>query len=127
MARAVAVVTSGVRSLSGVLQALRQGSSASTRLRPRRHQTVDLPPITPIVSERRLQSVGCRDCGAVTSGTLPPGVPNGMWEPGLMALIGLLTGDYNMSRRRAVSLLPHPGLSGDTTGPAIALACNDHP
>lgn len=72
---------------------------------PIRHQTVDLPPITPIVSEWRLHRVGCRDCGEVTCGALPPGVPLGMCEPALVALIGLLTGDYNMSRRRAVSLL----------------------
>jgi transposase len=72
---------------------------------PIRRQTVDLPPITPIVSEWRLHRVSCRGCGAVTCGTLPPGVPVGMCEPGLMALIGLLTGDYKMSRRRAVDLL----------------------
>ena len=38
-----------------------------------------------------------------------------MCGPGLMALIGLLTGDYNMSRRRAVSLL------GDVLGIEISL------
>lgn len=72
---------------------------------PRRHQVVDLPPITPDVSEWRLHRVRCRDCGTVTCGKLPAGVPQGMCGPGLMALIGLLTGDYNMSRRRAVGLL----------------------
>jgi transposase len=72
---------------------------------PIRHQTVDLPPITPTVAEQRLHRVGCPDCGAITCATLPAGVPSGMCGPGLMALIGLLTGDYNMSRRRAVSLL----------------------
>jgi len=81
---------------------------------PLRHQTVDLPPIAPVVSEWRLHRVGC-DCGTITCGTLPPGVPSGMCEPGLMALIGLLTGDYNMSRRRAVSLL------GDVLGIEISL------
>lgn len=71
---------------------------------PLRHQTVDLPPITPVVAEWRLHRVAC-GCGAVTCAALPPGVPRGMCEPGLMALIALLTGDYNMSRRRAVRLL----------------------
>lgn len=71
---------------------------------PLRHQTLDLPPIAPVVAEWRMHRVAC-DCGAVTCATLPPGVPRGMCEPGLMALIGLLTGDYNMSRRRAVDLL----------------------
>jgi transposase len=72
---------------------------------PIRHQTVDLPPITPVVAEWDLHRVTCNDCGTTTCGTLPPGVPTGMCGPGLMALIALLTGDYNISRRRAVSLL----------------------
>jgi transposase len=80
-----------------------------------RHQTVDLPPIAPIISEWHLHRVTCRGCGTVTCGTLPPGVPTSMCEPGLVALIGLLTGDYNMSRRRAVSLL------GDVLGIEISL------
>ena len=71
---------------------------------PRRHQTVDLPAIVPVVAEWRLHRVTC-DCGAATCATLPAGVPRGMCEPGLTALIGLLTGDYNISRRRAVGLL----------------------
>jgi transposase len=72
---------------------------------PLRHQMVDLPPISPEVSEWRLHRVACVDCGAVTCGKLPPGVPSGVCGPALMGLIGLLTGDYNLSRRRAVSLL----------------------
>jgi len=71
---------------------------------PIRHQTVDVPRITAVVSEWRLHRVTC-ECGAVTCARLPDGVPQGMCAPGLMALIALLTGDYNLSRRRAVSLL----------------------
>jgi transposase len=82
---------------------------------PIRHQTVDLPQITPVVSEWRLHRVMCKGCGAVTCAQLPHGVPKGMCAPGLMALIGLLTGDYNMSRRRAVGLL------GDVLGIDISL------
>lgn len=81
---------------------------------PRRHQTVDLPAIEPVVAEWRLHRVTC-DCGATTCATLPTGVPQGMCEPGLTALIGLLTGDYNISRRRAVGLL------GDVLGIEISL------
>ena len=72
---------------------------------PVRHQVVDLPPISPEISEWRLHRVACSDCGAVSCGALPPGVPPGLCGPGLTALIGLLTGDYNLSRRRAVGLL----------------------
>lgn len=82
---------------------------------PIRHQTVDLPPISPEVSEWCLHRVTCPDCGEITCAKLPAGVPRGMCGPGLMALIGLLTGDYNMSRRRAVRLL------GDVLGVDISL------
>lgn len=82
---------------------------------PIRHQTVDVPRIEPVIAEWRLHSVGCDDCGAVSCGQLPAGVPRGMCEPGLIAIIGLLTGDYNLSRRRAVRLL------GDILGIDISL------
>lgn len=81
---------------------------------PIRHQTVDLPPISPEVAEWCLHRVTC-DCGEVTCAALPRGVARGICGPGLMALIGLLTGDYNMSRRRAVGLL------GDVLGIDISL------
>lgn len=71
---------------------------------PLRHQTVDVPKIVPVVREWRLHRGQC-DCGEITCAQLPPGVPQGMCEPGLIALISLLTGDYNMGRRRAVTLL----------------------
>ena len=82
---------------------------------PIRHQTVDVPPISPEVTEWWLHRVTCDGCGEITSAPLPPGVPRGMCGPGLMALIALLTGDYNLSRRRAVSLL------GDVLGIEISL------
>jgi transposase len=72
---------------------------------PIRHQTVDVPRIAPVVAEWRLHSVGCDDCGAVSRGPLPADGPRGMCEPGLIAIISLLTGDYNMSRWRAGRLL----------------------
>jgi transposase len=82
---------------------------------PIRHQVLDLPPISPEVSEWHLHRVMCPGCGEVTCAKLPAGVPPGMCGPALMALIGLLTGDYNLSRRRAVRLL------GDVLGIDISL------
>lgn len=82
--------------------------------RPLRHQVVDVPPIKPDVTEYRLHRVTC-DCGRVTCGALPAGVPRGMCGPRLMALIGLLTGIYKLSRREAGRAL------GDVLGVDLSL------
>jgi transposase len=81
---------------------------------PLRHQVVEVPPIAPDVTEYRLHRVVC-DCGKVTCGTLPFGVPLGMCGPRLTAFIGLLTGVYKMSRREGSRLL------GDVLGVKISL------
>jgi transposase len=71
---------------------------------PLRHQVVEIPPIEPDVTEFRLHRVVC-NCGKVTCGVLPAGVPRGMCGPRLLALIALLTGVFRKSRRDAASLL----------------------
>ena len=81
---------------------------------PFRHQVVEIPAVTPDVTEHRLHAVQCT-CGQVTRAKLPDGVPQGMCGPRLTALIGLLTGAFHMSRRSAVTLL------GDVLGIRIAL------
>lgn len=81
---------------------------------PLRHQVVELPVIVPDVTEYRLHRVAC-DCGKVTCGSLPTGVPRGMCGPRLVAFIGLLTGIYKLSRREAGRLL------GDVLGVKISL------
>lgn len=70
---------------------------------PLRHQTVDVPPIVPIVLEYLLHAVQC-DCGIVTRAPLPPGAPRGMCGPKLVALLALFVGVYQMSRRDARSM-----------------------
>ena len=71
---------------------------------PLRHQVVDLPPIKPNVDEFRLHRVTC-ECGVVTCGTAPKGTPGGMLGPGLLALLGLLTANGHVSRRKVQSFL----------------------
>jgi transposase len=71
---------------------------------PLRHQVLDVPAIVPDVTEYVLHSVAC-ECGKVTRAKLPRGVPRGMCGPRLMALIGMLTGVYKLSRREAARLL----------------------
>jgi transposase len=81
---------------------------------PVRHQVVDVPAIEPKVTEYRLHRVTC-DCGKTTRASVPAGVPRGMCGPRLMALIGMLTGVYKLSRREAARLL------GDVLGIDISL------
>jgi transposase len=81
---------------------------------PLLHQVIDVPPIKPHVIEYRLHHVTCV-CGKVTCAVLPAGVPRGMCGPRLMALIGMLTGVYKLSRREASRLL------GDVLGVGISL------
>ena len=81
---------------------------------PIRHQVVEVPPMKPDVTEHRQHAVRC-ECGHVTRAKLPDGVPLGMCGPRLVALIGLLTGAYHVSRRSATNLL------SDLLGVRIAL------
>jgi transposase len=71
---------------------------------PLRHQVVEVPVIAPDVIEFRQHRVVC-DCGEVTCGELPAGTGPGMFGPRMLALIGLMTGVYHVSRRRAVGWL----------------------
>ena len=71
---------------------------------PLRHQVIEVPAIEPDVTEYLLHRVTC-DCGKTTRASVPDGVPRGMCGPRLMALIGMLTGVYKMSRREASRLL----------------------
>lgn len=81
---------------------------------PIRHQVVELPTVKPDVTEHRQYAVQCT-CGYVTRAKLPEGVPLGMCGPRLVALIGLLTGAYHMSRRSVTKLV------SDLLGIRIAL------
>ena len=82
---------------------------------PVRHQVWDLPEIEPIVNEYRLHRVKCEVCGETTCATLPEGVPQGAFGPGVQALASTLVADGHMSRRKVVGVL------GDVFGLDISL------
>jgi transposase len=69
-----------------------------------RHQVLDLA-LQPDVEEHVLHAVDCDECGHRTRAALPLGVSRGFLGPRLLALIGLLTGTFRVSRRNAVTLL----------------------
>jgi len=68
---------------------------------PLRHQVFDLPKIEPSVEEWQLHARTCRvpGCGHVTRAKLPEGVPARSFGPGVDAAIGVLMGDYGLSKR----------------------------
>lgn len=72
---------------------------------PRRHQTTEIPPIRPHVTEYHLHRLTCGTCGASTRAELPHGVPRGAFGPRLQATIAVLTGNYRVSRRNVQQLL----------------------
>lgn len=72
---------------------------------PVRHQIWEIPPIRAHVTEHQLHRRCCRDCGKVTLAGLPAGVPAGSFGPRLTAMIGVLIGQYRLSRRLCESLL----------------------
>lgn len=72
---------------------------------PVRHQVWDLPKVEPIVDEYRLHHATCEVCGETTCATLPEGVPQGAFGPGVLALSAMLVADGHMSRRKVVGVL----------------------
>jgi transposase len=70
-----------------------------------RHQVIDLPPMTPVVTEYRLFDGACRACGRMVKADLPPGVSPRVTGPRLLAVIGALGGVYHLSKRQTQGVL----------------------
>lgn len=72
---------------------------------PHRRQTIELPPIAPLVTEYRLHQLVCDGCGQATRASLPVGVsPSGYGER-LSAIVALLSGSYRQSYRQVSQLM----------------------
>lgn len=67
---------------------------------PRRRQIIELPPVSPHVTEIQYHSLFCPDCGTVTKAPEPPGLPQGAFGPRLRSIVTLLTGSL-VSRNEA--------------------------
>ncbi|MFQ6026916.1 MAG: IS66 family transposase, partial [Dehalococcoidia bacterium] len=70
-----------------------------------RHQVVELPEVKAKVTEYRLHSRRCPECGQRVQAQLPPGVPQRHFGPIFQATAAILTGRYRLSRREAQQLL----------------------
>jgi transposase len=70
-----------------------------------RHQVTDIPPVVAEVTEYRLHTLRCLECGTQTRAQLPPGVPQGAFGPRLQAMIALLSGQYHLSKRETARVM----------------------
>jgi len=66
---------------------------------PYRHQVTEIPPVVAEVTEYRLHTLACPECGTETRAELPVGVPQGAFGPHLQAMVSLLSGHYHLSKR----------------------------
>jgi transposase len=66
-----------------------------------RSQVTEVPPIRPHTTEFRQHAVTCVCCGHTTRATGVGIIPVSPFGPRLMGMVGLLTGVYHLSRRRA--------------------------
>ena len=72
---------------------------------PLRHQIVDIPPIEPVVLEYVQSMYRCQACGARVYQPLPDEVKRRHFGPGVLALVGILTGMLNTSKRKALAMI----------------------
>ena len=67
---------------------------------PARHQVVEVPPLTPHVTEYQLHRLRCPRCGIATCGQLPRGVQRSGYGPRLASSVALCSGAYRLSKRQ---------------------------
>jgi transposase len=76
-----------------------------TNEEPLRHQIVDIPPIEPQVIEYVQHIYRCKDCGEFVYQPLPDEVKRKYFGPGILALVAVLTGMLNTSKRKALAMM----------------------
>ena len=76
-----------------------------TNEEPLRHQIVDIPPIEPQVTEYIQHIFRCKDCGRLIHQHLPDEVKRRYFGPGVLALVAILTGMLNTSKRKALAMI----------------------
>lgn len=77
----------------------------ATDQEPVRHQIVDIPPIKPEVVEYVQHIFRCRDCGTFVYRPLPDDVKRQYFGPGVLSIVGILTGYINTSKRKALAII----------------------
>ena len=72
---------------------------------PFRHQITELPQVAAKVTEHRVHTLRCGNCGKHTVGKLPAGVPRSAFGARLQSIVAVCSGAYRMSKRSIVELL----------------------
>jgi transposase len=72
---------------------------------PQRHHVLEVPPITPVITEYQVHQLVCPACGDPTRAPWPAGVPTGTYGPRVHAIAALLPGAYRLSKRTAQQAL----------------------
>src|SRR6266852_4302184 len=72
---------------------------------PWRHQVIEIPPITPVVTEYQWHPLVCATCGEVPRAPWPAGVPSGTYGPRVQATVALYTGSYRLSKRTTQQMM----------------------
>jgi transposase len=72
---------------------------------PMRHQIVDIPPIEPQVTEYVQYFFRCKDCSELVYQPLPDDVKRQYFGPGVLAIVAVLTGMLNTSKRKALAMM----------------------
>jgi len=72
---------------------------------PLRHQVVDIPPIKPEVTEYVQHISRCRDCGELVYRPLPDDIRRRHFGAGVLAMVAILTGRLNTSKRKALAMM----------------------
>ena len=69
------------------------------------HQTVDIPKIKPVVIEHVQHVRKCKKCGTLVYAPLPDDVKRMIFGPGILSIVGILTGMLNTSKRKALAVI----------------------
>jgi transposase len=88
---------------------------------PARHQVTELPPISVVVTEHRLQRACCPGCGKTVRADLPGGIAAGAFGPRLEAAVATLSVRNRVSRRDLVELADELFGVGLSTGTVDAI------
>ncbi len=72
---------------------------------PLRFQTIDIPPIKPDVIEYVQHMKQCKQCGEVVYQPLPDDIKRNVFGSGVLAVVGVLTGMLNTSKRKALEVV----------------------